>query len=224
MAELELVGIQKKYRKNEVLRGVDLSCAAGTITGILGGNGSGKSTLLTILAGIRKADAGKFLWLGKDLLRDEKALRKTVGYVPQGTPLFEELTARDNLRLWFDREQMERELESGILKMLGVGEFLDKRVSRLSGGMKKRLSIGCAMCRHPDILLLDEPSAALDLPCKAEIQAYFRSFARGGGTVLLVTHDLQETELCDALYILKNGVLTRYDGDRSIRELAEAVE
>lgn len=224
MAELELVGIQKKYRKNEVLRGVDLSCAAGTITGILGGNGSGKSTLLTILAGIRKADAGKFLWLGKDLLRDEKALRKTVGYVPQGTPLFEELTARDNLRLWFDREQMEGELESGILKMLGVGEFLDKRVSRLSGGMKKRLSIGCAMCRHPDILLLDEPSAALDLPCKAEIQAYFRSFARGGGTVLLVTHDLQETELCDALYILKNGVLTRYDGDRSIRELAEAVE
>ncbi|MBP5289183.1 MAG: ABC transporter ATP-binding protein [Clostridia bacterium] len=207
-----------------MLRGVDLSCAAGTITGILGGNGSGKSTLLTILAGIRKADAGKFLWLGKDLLRDEKALRKTVGYVPQGTPLFEELTARDNLRLWFDREQMEGELESGILKMLGVGEFLDKRVSRLSGGMKKRLSIGCAMCRHPDILLLDEPSAALDLPCKAEIQAYFRSFARGGGTVLLVTHDLQETELCDALYILKNGVLTRYDGDRSIRELAEAVE
>ena len=224
MADLELVGICKSYRNKEVLRGVDFSCAAGTCTGILGGNGSGKSTLLTILAGIRKADAGKFLWLGKDLLRDEKARRKTVGYVPQGTPLFEELTAKDNLRLWFEKEQMERELEDGILKMLGVGEFLNMRVSRLSGGMKKRLSIGCAMCRHPDILLLDEPSAALDLPCKAMIQSYFRAFTRSGGTVLLVTHDLQETELCDALYVMKNGVLTRYEGKVTIDELAEAVE
>ena len=224
MAELELIGIQKSFRKNHVLTGVDLSCGAGTCTGILGGNGSGKSTLLTILAGIRKADAGKFLWLGKDLLKDARSLRKVVGYVPQGTPLFEELTARDNLLLWFDRASLERELESGILKMLGVGDFLNVRVSRLSGGMKKRLSIGCAMCRHPDILLLDEPSAALDLPCKAEIQEYFKSFVKAGGTVILVTHDLQEMELCDRLYVLKGGVLSPYEGEITIDALAEVVE
>ncbi|MBQ3866701.1 MAG: ABC transporter ATP-binding protein [Clostridia bacterium] len=223
MADLELVGIRKKFKRKEVLRGVDLSVDAGSCVGILGGNGSGKSTLLTILAGIRKADAGKFLWLGKDLLRDEAARRAAVGYVPQGTPLFEELSARDNLRLWYDKAQLERELESGILKMLGVDEFLNVRVSRLSGGMKKRLSIGCAMNRHPDLMLLDEPSSALDLPCKAEIQRYFRAFKEAGGTILLVTHDLQEMELCDRLFVLRDGVLHPFEGDLSVTALAEAV-
>ena len=224
MADLELIGIRKSFRKKEVLKDVNLSCSSGTCVGILGGNGSGKSTLFTILAGIRKADAGRFLWLGKDLLKDEKALRKAVGYVPQGTPLFEELTARDNLLLWFEKEQMERELESGILKMLGVGDFLTTRVSRLSGGMKKRLSIGCAMSRHPDILLLDEPSAALDLPCKAELRTYFGAFTKAGGTILLVTHDLQEAEVCDKLFVMKDGALVPYEGALSVELLAEALQ
>ena len=223
MAEIELIGIRKKYKNKEVLSGVDLSCSAGTCTGILGGNGCGKSTLLTILAGIRKADAGKFLWQGVDLLKDAKALRKTVGYLPQGTPLYEELTAKDNLRVWYPKEAMEAELESGVLKMLGVDEFLNTRVSRLSGGMKKRLSIGIAMCSHPDVLLLDEPSTALDLPCKAEIREYFRAFTRAGGTVLLVTHDLEEMQTCDALYLMKNGRLVRYTGGLTVGETAEAI-
>ncbi len=224
MDDLELRGICKKFRRHEVLRGASLRCCAGSCVGILGGNGSGKSTLLSILAGIRKADAGAFLWHGADLLKDEKTLRRVVGYVPQGTPLFEELSARDNLLLWFDKKQMEKELDNGLLKLLGVGEFLNKTVSRLSGGMKKRLSIGCAMSRHPDVLLLDEPSAALDLPCKADLTAYFRAFTRGGGTILLVTHDLQEAALCDSLYLLKNGVLTPYDGALSVEEMAGALQ
>ena len=224
MADLELVGIRKRFKRKEVLRGVDLSVDAGSCVGILGGNGSGKSTLLTILAGIRKADAGKFLWLGKDLLRDEAARRAAVGYVPQGTPLFEDLSALDNLRLWYGREELKRELESGVLKMLGVDEFLKVPVSRLSGGMKKRLSIGCAMNRHPDILLLDEPASALDLPCKAEIEAYFRAFKEAGGTILLVTHDLQEMALCDRLFILREGVLCPFAGDLSMETLAGALQ
>ncbi len=208
MAELEISGVRKRYGKKEVLCGASLSSAKGSVAGVIGSNGSGKSTLLSLLAGIQKPDGGRFLWKGTDLFSDPALLRKTVGYVPQGTPLFEELTALDNLRLWYGKEEIARELQSGILKTLGVGDFLKTRVSRLSGGMKKRLSIGCAMSRHPEILLLDEPSTALDLACKAEIRSYFGAFRDAGGTVLLVTHDPEEIAFCDSLFLLDRGVLT----------------
>ena len=207
MKELEISGVRKRYGKKEVLRGVSLSCGKGSAVGILGSNGSGKSTLLSLLAGIQKPDTGVFRWEGKDLFSDSALLRETVGYVPQGTPLFEELSALDNLRLWFGKAELKKELESGILRTLGVEEFLRTRVSRLSGGMKKRLSIGCAMSRHPRILLLDEPSTALDMACKAQIRAYFDAYRKAGGTVLLVTHDPEEIALCDRVYLLENGVL-----------------
>lgn len=215
MADLEVSNIKKNYKKKIVLRDITFGAGTGTCIGILGGNGCGKSTLLSILAGITPADGGRFLWKGKDLLSDPAERKKTVGYIPQGTPLFEELSAYDNLRLWYNRESLERELSDGILKTLGIDEFLRVRVSKMSGGMKKRLSIGCAMASHPELLLLDEPSTALDLVCKAEILDYFKKFRNEGGTIIIATHDLREIEMCDILYILKDGTLTSrtYDGD-----------
>ena len=215
MADLELRGIRKRFRKKEVLRDVSLSAEAGQCIGLLGGNGSGKSTLLNILAGVLRADDGAFYWHGEDLFAAPKARRAAVGYAPQGTPLLEELTAIDNLRLWYDAASLRKELEDGVLKSLGIPDFLRTRASQLSGGMKKRLSIGCAMAQHPKLLLLDEPSTALDLLCKAEILDYFKALRERGVTILLATHDLQEIEICDRLFVLKNGTLTEctYDGD-----------
>lgn len=221
MAELEIQAVEKTYRRRPVLRGVSLSAEAGSCIGILGSNGSGKSTLLGIIGGVIPADAGSILWRGSDLLKDRALCAGTVGYVPQGTPLFEELTARDNLRLWYDRHALDRELDEGVLSMLGIGEFLSKRVSALSGGMKKRLSIGCAMANDPALLLLDEPSTALDLACKAELLAYFKRFRDGGGTILMATHDLAEIAMCDALYLLHDGILVPYVWDGDAARLAE---
>ena len=223
MPALELRGIAKKYGKKTVLSDVSFSASPGECLGVIGGNGSGKSTLLSLLAGVCKPDRGSFFWQEKDLFSDPKALRETVGFVPQGTPLFEELTAEDHLKLWYSSSAMKRELQSGILKRLGIDAFLKVRVSRLSGGMKKRLSIGCAMASHPKILLLDEPSAALDLPCKAEIHAYFEAFKKAGGIILLVTHDLQEIDLCDRLYLLKDGKAV-VQGAADLKSLAEKMK
>jgi ABC-type multidrug transport system ATPase subunit len=131
--------------------------------GVLGRNGSGKSTLLSVLAGIQRADAGSFWCDGADLMTEHRLRSQTVGYVPQGTPFMEELSAWDNLLLWYTRAQLRQELENGVLAALGIGEFVKMPVYKLSGGMKKRLSIGCAMAGHPRILLMDEPGAALDL-------------------------------------------------------------
>lgn len=213
--EIQLRHIRKNYRKKQVLTDVCLQAESGTCIGILGTNGSGKSTLLSILAGVLNRDGGEFLCDGEDLFRNSRCRASLVGYVPQGTPLVEELSAKDNLLLWYDRARMKQELENGVLKMLGIDEFLKVPVRKMSGGMKKRLSIGCAMVKRPPILLLDEPTAALDLVCKEDIFKYLTRYKKSGGILLLTTHDSVELSLCDRLYILKEGVLQpyNYDGD-----------
>lgn len=217
--KMEIKQIQKSFRKKEVLRGASFQAEPGMCVGILGGNGSGKSTLLTILAGVQRPDGGEFLWQGTDLFGNPSLLARVTGYVPQGTPLLEELTAWDNLLLWYDRAALQRELSQGVLAMLGIPEFVKTRVSKMSGGMKKRLSIGCAVAHSPEILLLDEPSAALDLICKERIATYFRQYKARGGILVLATHDVQELELCDRWYILKDGMLVPYEYDGNVRRL-----
>jgi len=208
---MKIEHIKKSYNKKIVLKDVSFEINKGECVGILGGNGCGKSTLLSILAGVNKPDGGTFTNNETNLLRDRKARSRFIGYVPQGNPLYEELSARDNLKLWYDAATMNKELEEGgVLNMLGINEFLGTRVSRMSGGMKKRLSIGCAVAGKPSLLLLDEPSAALDLVCKQQIYAYLRAFMSAGGSVLLVTHDVQDLSLCNRYLLLKDGILSPY--------------
>ena len=221
--EIEIRNIHKAYGKKQVLKGVGLTASGGSCIGILGSNGSGKSTLLCLLAGVLRADGGSFLYDGKDLLQDSKLRSTLVGYVPQGTPLIEELNAWDNLLLWYDKSTLKQELKSGILALLGIDSFLKVRVSKMSGGMKKRLSIGCAMSGRPPILLLDEPTAALDLACKQRIFRYLQTYKQSGGLLILTTHDAMELELCDALYILKDGVLEPYTYTGDVNHLVESL-
>jgi len=216
---MEITEIEKKYHKNVVLKGVSLTVKEGCCVGILGGNGSGKSTLLSVLAGIQRADRGSFLWQGEDLLVNSKLRAKLVGYVPQGNPLLEELTAWDNLRMWYEKPALEKSLQEGVLAILGIKDFLKTPVYKMSGGMKKRLSVGCAVSGEPRILLMDEPAAALDLICKERIYNYLREYKSQGGRILLATHDVQELELCDSWYILKDGMLTPYEYDGNVHHL-----
>ena len=203
-----------------MLKNITLSLTEGECVGILGGNGCGKSTLLNILAGVLGTDGGTFMFDDTDLLRDEKKRTELVGYVPQSTPLMEELSAKDNLSLWYDSKQkMEKDLKNGVLAMLGINSFIKTPVCKMSGGMKKRLAIGCAVAHNPRILLLDEPSAALDLICKERISNYLLDFKGKGGTIILATHDLQELSLCDRLYILKDGILTPFEYDGNVHRL-----
>ena len=220
---IEINNIAKRYRKNLVLRDISLSAEGGRCIGILGSNGSGKSTLLSILAGVQSCDRGEFICDGQDLFRDPKRRADMVGYVPQGTPLIEELTAWDNLLLWYDRRTLKEELETSVLAMLGIRDFLKVPVSKMSGGMKKRLSIGCAMAKRPPILLLDEPTAALDIACKESIAAYLRRYRQAGGLLLLTTHDVMELKLCDEWYIIKDGVLVPFTFDGDVQKLVESL-
>lgn len=218
---IELKNIHKKYGSKQVLNGVNLKVDSGKCIGILGGNGSGKSTLLSILAGIQSCNKGEFLLNDKNLFKHPSERAKYIGYVPQGTPLIEELTAYDNLLLWYNRATLKKELDTGLLKMLGINDFLKVTVSKMSGGMKKRLSIGCAISKKPPVLLLDEPMAALDIACKQSIGSYIKKHKNAGGIILLATHDVLEIELCDEWYIMKNGVLSPFEYTGNIDELVK---
>lgn len=217
--KLELVGIRKNYGKKEVLKDVTFSAESGKCIGILGTNGSGKSTLLSIMAGVQRCTDGAFTCDGTDLFRSSAERARLIGYVPQGTPLIEELSAKDNLSLWYTKAEMKRELEGGVLRMLGIDAFLKTTVSKMSGGMKKRLSIGCAVANKPPVLLLDEPMAALDLVCKKNISEYVTHHKAMGGIIVMSTHDTMELSLCDECYIIKNGVLAPFEYTGDLDEL-----
>ena len=212
--QIEIKNVRKKYTKKgkEVLSGISFTAESGECVGIVGLNGCGKTTLLSALAGVLPVDEGSFQVDGKNIWEEEGMIQNRIGYVPQNNPLMTDLSVKDNLLLWYTGAalDMNRELEEGVLHMLGIDRFAEKKVSELSGGMKKRLSIGCAMANAPGVLIMDEPSASLDIDCKLEIANYIEEFKKQGGIVLLATHEKGEIELCDRLYLMKNGTLQDY--------------
>lgn len=207
---IEVKNICKKYKKHTVLDNVSLEIHSGDCIGIIGANGSGKTTLVSIISGINSADSGEILSDGTVI---SGAKRKTLGhisYVPQENPLIEELSAFDNLRLWYkgSKKELKKELTSGSISSLDIDSYKHKTVAKLSGGMKKRLNIAIALLDHPKLLIMDEPSAALDLAGKYQIREYMKEFTRtNNGSILVVSHDLTELAVCNRLYCLKNGQL-----------------
>lgn len=203
--------ISFSYGKNQVLRQISLEARPGDCVGIIGANGCGKSTLLSILSGAVKCRTGK-IYMDGMVLTKRRMFRTYIGYVPQECPLFPELTVMDNLKLWMENGKNLRSfLTEGNLRILELEPVLKKPVGQLSGGMKKRVSIGCAMLTNPPVMILDEPGAALDLVCKEAIITYLQAYRDSGGIILLATHEDQELSLCNRLYVMKDGGLRSAD-------------
>lgn len=186
--------VSLKYKKT-VLTNVTINAEKGDVIGLLGLNGSGKSTLLSAIAGLRRTSAGTIKVNGK------------AGFVTQENALIDELTAIDNLKMWtpLSRQEIVKELTETELSILKVNDFIDLKVKRMSGGMKKRLAIASVLLSKPDILLLDEPLAALDIPAKNDIIKFIDSFRAKGGTVFIASHSEEMFKHCSKIYLLKNG-------------------
>lgn len=210
---LQVNEIYKEYKRKKVLQGASLRVEPGSCVGIVGGNGSGKTTLLSILAGALKADAGSIVYNGREVTADRSFYSAGVAYVPQENPIIEELTVKDNLRLWYRGRIPEP------FTMLGLQEVMRMPAGKLSGGMKKRLSIACALSNQAPVLILDEPGAALDLACKADIQEYLRGYRDRGGIVILTSHEMEELVLCDRMYVLRHGKADEIKTGLSAKEL-----
>lgn len=220
---MQVNGICKSYGKKQVLRQISFRTEQGKSIGLIGANGCGKTTLLKVLAGVEKADAGQILIEGKSFTGREKELRNKIGYVPQENVLMEELSVQDNIRLFatLSGKKIQEEYVRLLCNQFSVSDFMKEKVSRLSGGMKKRVSIVCAMLGKPEILILDEPSAALDLVFKEELKACIKAFTKAGGCVILSSHDQGEIESCDLLLAMKNGELAKVDKEMGMDVLVE---
>ena len=199
MAEpiVTIENVSLKYKKT-VLTDVTISAGKGDVIGLLGLNGSGKSTLLSAIAGLRRTSKGTIKVGGK------------AGFVTQENALIDELTAMDNLKMWtpLSKAEILKELTDTELSILKVNEFIDLKVKRMSGGMKKRLAIASVLLSKPDILLMDEPLAALDIPAKNDIINFIDSFRAKSGTVFIASHSEEMFKHCSKIYLLKNGVST----------------
>lgn len=220
--ELEIRDIKKNYGKKQVLRKVGLTVQAGQCVGIVGANGCGKSTLLRILAGVEKADGGMILADGKEIKNPSRQMAAYAGYIPQESALMPDLTVRDNLKLWasFGNYRENSRNLAQLCEQFQILPFYKEKVKNLSGGMNKRVNIVCALLHRPPLLLMDEPSAALDLVFKEELKGYIRDFTKQGGSVLLSSHDEGEIMACQRLWAIKEGEAFALPGELSMEEIA----
>ena len=217
--KLIIKNISQKYGRKKILKEISFSAEPGDCVGIIGINGGGKSTLLTILAGIRSPKSGSVSFRGKNLLK-KSVSRRLAGFLPQDNPLMEELTAADNLRMWYGGK-VSKDLP--VLEELQLSELLGMKVGNMSGGMKRRLAIACAVSNDQPLLILDEPSSSLDLHQKMIIQGYIRKYTENGGIVIISTHDVMEIRLCTKLLYLKDGTTVPVDAKEAVKMLQEGI-
>ena len=213
MALIDVTSVNKKYGRKEVLHNITFSGKAGDCIGIIGPNGCGKSTLLKILSGALKPTGGSISLDGNNPLANPAYFGSYTGYVPQENPLFANLTVKDNLKLWYcdSKHDLAKDINEGLIYEFGITPYIKTPVYQLSGGMRKRLSIVCALAKDPKILILDEPGASLDIIAKNDIKTYMHKYTAAGGTIIIASHEEGELSVCNKMYLMNNGILEAFD-------------
>lgn len=202
---LEVKSLSKSYGKKKVLENFNLSASEGEVIGLVGENGAGKSTLLKILATLLKEDSGQVLLNDRDYKKHYRSLRKYIAYVPQELALWEDLTVMENMKFFENLSKARRSKEElkSILEAVQLKQD-DKKVNQLSGGMKRKLNLAVSLINEPKLLLLDEPTAGIDLKSRIEIGDFLKNLAQEQKVLIIYTsHDMNEIEqICDRVVII----------------------
>jgi ABC-2 type transport system ATP-binding protein len=205
---IQLRGLRKRFGRRLALAGIDLTVEAGQIVGVVGPDGAGKTTLLRALAGLLEIEADQALVLGHDLRGDVTELKANVGYVPQSFSLHRDLSVIENLRFTARLHRLPRtqlaQRAGELLQRTGLAPFAERASGALSGGMKQKLAVANALLLRPPLLLLDEPTAGVDVMARAEIWAMLER-ERASSLVLISTSYLDEAAACDRLVYLDGG-------------------
>lgn len=218
MNAIEINGLVKRYGDIEALRGVDLKVPEGAIFGLVGPNGAGKTTLIKSLVGSLRPTAGEVRVLGLDPHDERARLRQRIGYMPQSSVLYEDLSARANVS-FFGSAHTSVDLSRRVAEVLEFTDLsgrADDPVHTYSGGMKHRASLAAALVHEPELLLLDEPSAGVDPKLRRRFWEQFRELAGNGTTVFVTTHLMEEASLCDRIAILRQGRIIACDSPGAI--------
>jgi multidrug/hemolysin transport system ATP-binding protein len=209
---VEVEGLTKRYRDVTAVEDVSFSVEQGSVFAFLGTNGAGKSTTIGCLTTVTRPDAGRMSVAGHDVAEDGEAVRRAIGVVFQDSLLDDSLTVRENLALrgrpYLDGRTAIRERIAHLADLVQLGEILDRRYGKLSGGQRRRVDIARALVHDPQVIFLDEPTTGLD---PASRKLVWRTIAelreRTGLTVFLTTHYMEETEEADQVAIIERGRL-----------------
>lgn len=188
-----------------------LDVRVGEIFGFLGPNGAGKTTTIRMVCGLLSPTAGSAIVIGHDVKEHPDRVKERIGYMPQHFSLYEDLTAAENLSFYAriygvpGREVLARVVE--ILDLVQMPEARNRLAGHLSGGMKRRLQLACALVHRPKLLILDEPTAGIDPPLRRTFWRYFRELNRQGTTLFINTHYMDEAALCDRVGLINRGRL-----------------
>jgi ABC-2 type transport system ATP-binding protein len=219
MAAVDIAGLSRRYGRVQALESVDLAVEPGEFFGLLGPNGAGKTTLISILAGLVRADAGRVSVMGHDVVDDYRAARRALGVVPQELVFDPFFSVRETLRIqsgYFGLRRNDDWIDE-ILHHLDLTSKADANMRALSGGMKRRVLVGQALVHRPPVIVLDEPTAGVDVELRQSLWAFIRKLNGDGHTVILTTHYLEEAEaLCGRIAMLKAGRVVALDTKQAL--------
>ena len=204
---LEVHGVSKRFGGRQALNELSLAIAPGEIVGLVGSNGSGKTTSLRILAGVLQADSGCGAVLGFDLLREPAEIRRRVGYLSQRDSLYGALTVRENLSFRAEAFGLRNpaKVVAAALAQFGLHPFAAQRADQLSGGWARTLQLAVTLVHGPQVVMLDEPTAGLDLAARQIVWRHLTRLAGEGRALLLSTHDLLDASRCSRIVLLSQG-------------------
>jgi len=219
---VETKALHKHFGPIRAVDGIDLTVQAGEIYGLLGPNGSGKTTLIRLLIGLLKPTSGSITVLGQAM--PSKATLDQVGYMTQASALYEELTLRENIAFFAEMcGGVSRARVDELIALVDLQDRADSLVRTLSGGMKQRTSLACALVHRPRLLLLDEPTVGIDPQLRATFWSYFRHIADEGVTLIVSSHVMDEAERCDRLGFIRQGRLLAEGSAADLRAQAGTV-
>lgn len=217
---ININGIHKSFGGLHALKGIDLTIEQGEFFALLGPNGAGKSTLISILAGLIKADAGHISVMGFDVEKQYQQARQRLGVVPQELVFDPFFNVREMLRFqagYFGRGSENDAWVDEILEGLGLADKANTNMRKLSGGMKRRALIAQALAHKPPVIVLDEPTAGVDVELRQLMWAFIKKLNREGHTIILTTHYLEEAEtLCSRVGMMKQGEIVALDSTSNL--------
>jgi len=225
---IQIKGLKKSYNNTPALKGVDIEISKGEFFGLLGPNGAGKTTTINILTGLVFKDAGTCLVFEKDIVKDYRYTRSKIGIAAQELSVdwfftIEKLLYFQAGYYGISTKKAKTKVDE-LLERLGLDKKRDSRLRQLSGGMKRRFQIAKALVHDPDILILDEPTAGVDVELRHDLWKYLKELHKKGKTILLTTHYIEEAELlCDNVAIIDEGTILKEGSPKQLtKELGKS--